>query len=175
MGGTTIWLVGMMGAGKTAVGRALAERLGVPFHDSDAEVEAEAGQSIPEIFAAEGEPAFRQRERAVIEKWTGQPGVIALGGGAMAQPGMAAHLSENGTAVYLRARVTTLLERIGDAASRPLLAGLDGPGRAARLADLLAEREQVYAASDVIVDADAGSPVEVAERVARALEGGEGA
>ena len=104
-----MWLVGMMGAGKSAVGPALAQRLECDFVDSDAEIEREAGCSIAELFAAEGEPCFRERERAAIEKLAGRPAVVALGGGAPAQPGAGEWLAATGCVVYLRARPETLV------------------------------------------------------------------
>jgi len=119
MAGATVWLVGMMGAGKTEVGRRLAVRLGRPFVDSDAEVEVEAGATVAEIFAREGEAGFRRRERAAIERVAGTSAVVSLGGGAMAQPGMPARLAGSGRTVYLRARPETLLARVGAAEERP--------------------------------------------------------
>ncbi|MBW2396641.1 MAG: shikimate kinase [Deltaproteobacteria bacterium] len=109
----TIWLVGMMGAGKSAVGEALAAKLGIPFLDTDAEIEHGAGLSIPKIFEAEGEAGFRARERGVIAGLAGKRAVISLGGGAIAQPGQAEALAAGGTVVYLRATVETLVTRIG--------------------------------------------------------------
>ncbi len=150
----TIWLVGLMGAGKTAVGAALAARLGVPFADSDAEIERAAGCTIPEIFEGEGEAAFRAREREAIARLATQAGVVALGGGAIAQPGQAAALAASGTVVYLRARPETLAARVGGNDGRPLLAGLDGPQRCARLAALLEERREAYESASVLVDTD---------------------
>lgn len=165
--GTTIWLVGMMGAGKSAVGRALARRLGRPFVDVDAEVEREARASVAEIFAREGETGFRARERAAIEKLAGRSLVAALGGGAVAQPGMAERLAESGTLVYLRARVSTLLERVGEAGERPLLAGLDAAGRERRLTELLAARAPYYEKAAVVIDTDGLGLEAVAEEAER--------
>jgi shikimate kinase len=173
MGGETIWLVGMMGAGKSAVGRALAARRGEPFADADAEVEAAAGRSVAEIFAAEGETAFRRLEREAIERLAGRPGVVALGGGAIAQPGVAERLRASGRVVYLRATPETLARRVGEARERPLLAGLDAEGRIARLRALLAEREPHYACADVVVDTD-GLDVEASAAAVAAALGAEG-
>jgi shikimate kinase len=174
MGGSTIWLVGMMGAGKSAVGRALARRRGEPFADSDAEVEAAAGRSVAEIFAHEGEAVFRRLEREAIERLAGRPGVVALGGGAIGQPGMAERLHATGRVVYLRARAETLARRVGEAHDRPLLAGLDADGRLARLRALLSERGPHYAGADLVVDTD-GLDVDAASAaVDAALEGAEG-
>lgn len=169
MGGSTIWLVGMMGAGKTVVGRALAALRGVPFFDSDAEVERAAGESVSAIFARRGEPAFRRLEREVIEQLAGRAAVVALGGGAVAQPGVVARIGETGRVVYLQVDVDTLLARIGAGEERPLLAGLRPEARRARLAALLAEREIHYGCADRVVPAGDGPPEEVARRVDRAL------
>ncbi len=168
-GGRTLWLVGMMGAGKSAVGPELARLLGLPFADADRLLEAEAGGTVAEIFEREGEAGFRDRERRVVESLAGRPLVVALGGGAVAQPGLAERVAAAGTVVYLRAGLDTLLERIGEGGGRPLLAGLDREGRRQRLSALLARREPVYLGADLVVDTDGLAPVEVAERIARAL------
>jgi shikimate kinase len=171
VGGSTIWLTGMMGAGKSAVGRALAERLGLPFADSDAEVEARVGCSVREIFAREGEPAFRRHERDVLAAWAGRPAVVALGGGAIAQPGAVARLRAAGRVVYLRASPETLAARVGGGEGRPLLAGLDAAGRVERLRALLAEREIHYGRADVVVDTDGLDVAAAAAAVQAALDG----
>jgi len=169
--GATIWLVGLMGAGKSAVGRALAERLGAPFADSDARVEAAAGRSVAAIFADEGEAGFRRREREALEALAGRPGVVALGGGAICQPGAAERLRASGTVVYLRARPETLAGRVGAAEGRPLLAGLDAEGRVARLRELLAAREIHYGRADVTIDTDDLDVEATSRAVAAALAG----
>lgn len=168
--GDTVWLVGMMGAGKSAAGSALARLLGVGFVDTDAQLEREGGREISEIFAEEGEEGFRARERAAIDALAGKPLVVALGGGAIAQPGMRERLAATGTIVYLRARPETLLERIGDAADRPLLAGLDRPRRVARVRALLAQREPLYSSAQVVIDTDGRSARDVASAVVRELD-----
>jgi 3-dehydroquinate synthase len=168
---TTIWLVGMMGAGKSDVGRRLAGRLGRRFVDSDAEIERAAGATIAELFAREGEPGFRARERASIEAAAGRGAVVALGGGAIAQPGAAARLARSGVVVWLRARPETLAARIGDAAERPLLADCAAAERAERLRRLLAEREPYYASARIAVDTDGLDADTVAARVAGELAG----
>jgi 3-dehydroquinate synthase len=167
----TLWLLGMMGAGKSAVGAALAAELGLPFLDLDREVEAAAGRSIAELFADEGEAGFRRRERAALDALAGRRVVVALGGGAPAQPGVPAHLAASGTRVYLRARPETLLARIGEAADRPLLAGLGPAERAAELGRLLAAREPAYLQAELVFDTDgldvAGVAAELARRLAQ--------
>jgi 3-dehydroquinate synthase len=159
----------MMGAGKSAVGRRLAARLGLPFADTDAEVERAAGRSVAEIFEGQGEPAFRAREREVVDRLAGRSAVVALGGGAMAQPGMAERLLATGTVVYLRARPETLAARVGEAAERPLLAGLAAERRLERLRALLAAREPFYRRAHAVIDTDALDPEAAAARVAEAL------
>ena len=163
----------MMGAGKTSVGRALASRLKRPFHDTDADVEREAGASVAEIFAGEGEAAFRVRERAAVARLVDVAAVVALGGGAMAEPETRALILAHGTSVYLRAKAETLLARVGEADTRPLLAGLDAEGRVARLRELLAQREPAYGLADHVVDTDGRTLEAVVETIA--LELGEAA
>ncbi len=162
-----------MGAGKSAVGPLLARELDRPYVDTDAEVEREAGATVAELFAREGEAAFRKREREAVEAVAGREVVVALGGGAIAQPGATARLAATGRIVYLRARPETLLARLGDAEARPLLAGLDAAGRLARITDLLAQRASSYEAAALVVDTDGRSPADVARLVLRGL--GEGA
>jgi shikimate kinase len=157
----------MMGSGKSTVGPLLAERLGRPFLDTDAAVEAAAGMSVPQIFAEEGEARFRARERAAIEAASGQGAVVALGGGAVAQPGVLELLRQSGTLVYLRAGVETLLARVGRGVGRPLLEAADDP--AAALESLLEARRARYESADFVVDTDGRSPDEVAVELARLL------
>lgn len=167
--GETIWLVGMMGAGKSAVGRALARRLGREFVDTDAEVEKQAGASVAEIFQVEGEEGFRARERAALEAVAGRPAVVALGGGAIAQPGAPERLAASGSVVYLQARPETLLARVADAETRPLLRGLDAAARLERIRRLLEAREDAYRTAGVIVETDALDVESVADALAARL------
>ncbi len=166
----TVWLVGMMGAGKSAVGRALAERLGRSFVDTDVEIERSMGLRVSDVFASEGEASFRAREREWIEKIAGEPAVVALGGGAIAQRGIPLRLAEAGTVVYLRARPERLLARLGERADRPLLAGLDRDGRLARLRELLEERRSSYETASIVVDTDRRAVAAVVSDVAERLE-----
>jgi shikimate kinase len=150
----TIVLVGLMGAGKTSVGKRLAAALGVPFVDSDTEIEAAAGMGIPEIFANLGEPAFRDGERRVIARLlAGPPCVLATGGGAFIEPRTRAEIARAATSVWLRADLDVLWDRVRDRPGRPLLAA-ENPR--AVLADLDRRRSPIYALADVVVDSRRG-------------------
>ncbi len=161
----------MMGAGKSTVGRRLAGLLGLRFVDADAEIERAAGRSVSEIFAAEGEAAFRAREREAVQALRETGAVVALGGGAIAQREVRDLLLGHGTVVHLRVSPEQALARVGDAERRPLLAGLTRAERLARLAELLREREPAYASADIVVDTDARTADEVAQHVAAKLGG----
>ena len=154
----TVVLVGLMGAGKTSVGKRLAESLGVPFRDSDDEIEAAAGMSIPEIFASMGEPAFRAGERKVIARLLDMPPqVLATGGGAFMNAETRALIAEKGVSVWIKADLDTLVERTSRRADRPLLQG--GDPRAI-LGRLMTERHPVYAEAAITVDSTGGAPHE---------------
>lgn len=143
-------LVGFMGTGKSAVGRVLAKRLGRRLIDVDQLIEARAGRSVAQVFAEQGEPYFRRRERAAI-RWAARQShaVIATGGGAIIDPANLRVLRRAGWIVCLSASVQTLLRRLGDAAHRPLLAG---PDRRRRIVALLRQRRPAYAQADYTVD-----------------------
>jgi shikimate kinase len=160
----------MMGAGKSTVGRKLASRLGRRFVDADAEIERAAGRSVPEIFASEGEASFRNRELSAVQGLLGSGAVVALGGGAVTQSSIRQAIAGSGTVIYLRAAPETLLERVGDAGSRPLLAGLGPQERLLRLQELLADREAAYAEADLCIDTDSLDPGELVERLVGSLE-----
>jgi shikimate kinase/3-dehydroquinate synthase len=137
-----IFLVGLMGAGKTTIGRLLARRLGMRFIDSDHAIEARTGASIPWIFEIEGEASFRRREADIIRELTAQRGIVlATGGGAVLDPASRALLAERGTVIYLRASVGSILQRTAHDKSRPLLQTAD-PRR--RLEELTLQREPLY-------------------------------
>lgn len=165
----SVVLVGMMGAGKTAVGTHLARVLGVPFRDSDDEIVKAANMSIAEIFARDGEDFFRQKESQVLVRLlAGRPGVLSTGGGAWLAEANRKAIAEAGVAVWLRADLDLLWQRVRHKSTRPLLRTPDPLGT---LRDLLAAREPVYAQAGLIVDSLPGLSVEaMAERVITALQ-----
>ena len=150
-GARSVFLVGLMGAGKSTAGRLLARRLKRAFHDSDHEVERRCGVRIPVIFDIEGEKGFRAREAAVIAELTAVPDVVlATGGGAVLDPASRRLLAERGTVVYLHAPPAALHERVRQDRNRPLLATADPE---ARLRQLYAERDPLYREiADIVVD-----------------------
>ncbi|MBL27750.1 MAG: shikimate kinase [Rhodospirillaceae bacterium] len=146
----SIVLVGLMGAGKTTIGRRLAGRLGLGFIDADSEIEKAAHCSIPDIFETHGETAFRDLERRVIARLLAQPPhVLATGGGAFMDPETRRLIAESSTSVWLRADIEILLKRVARRHTRPLLERGD---RREILEALIAERYPVYGEADVIVD-----------------------
>jgi shikimate kinase len=159
----TVALVGLMGAGKTSIGRRLAQRLGLPFIDADAEVEAAAGTTIEEIFQRHGEAAFRDGERRVIARLLDQPThVLATGGGAFMDPSTRALLKARSITVWLRADLELMLSRIGRRNNRPLLTA--GDPRTV-LQQLMAGRYPLYGEADITVDSIDGPPDETLEGV----------
>ncbi len=162
-------LVGMMGAGKTAVGTHLARVLAVPFLDSDDEIVKAANRSIAEIFARDGEAFFRQKESQVIARLlAGPPGVLSTGGGAWLAEANRAAISGAGVAVWLRADLDLLWQRVRHKNTRPLLRTPDPHGT---LKALLEAREPVYALADLVVDSRPGLSIDaMAERVLATLE-----
>ncbi|WP_082488954.1 bifunctional shikimate kinase/3-dehydroquinate synthase AroKB [Duganella sp. Leaf61] len=146
-----VFLVGLMGAGKTTIGRILARKLGLRFVDSDHEIEARTGASIPWIFEIEGEPSFRRREAEVIRELTGQQDlVLATGGGAVLDPDNRAHLKARGMVIYLRTTVNSILQRTAHDKNRPLLQTAD-PRK--KLEELMAVRDPLYMEiADIVID-----------------------
>lgn len=162
-----IALVGMPGSGKSSTGRILAARLGVPFRDSDELVEQAAGATVAQLFAAEGEAAFRARERAVIAAQAGRgPLVLATGGGAMAETLTRACLLDRFVTIWLDASPGTLAARLAGTDGRPLLGGAD---RLRSLDRLLRERRTFYAQAALHVGVDRCDPAAASDRIVRAL------
>src|SRR4029079_9306220 len=163
-----LFLVGMMGAGKTTLGRALARRLGREFADTDKVLVERTGVPVTTIFEIEGEDGFRRRESTVLAELAAQDGlVIATGGGAILSEANRELMRTHGTVIYLRARLENLWERTRQDTTRPLLRT---PDRRATLGELLPAREPLYSeAAHVIVDTGAQSAASLANKVIAAL------
>jgi shikimate kinase len=143
LGGRSIVLIGMMGAGKSSIGRRLASRLGIPFIDADTEIESAAGMTIPEIFEKHGEPYFRAGEARVIARLLDNgPQVLATGGGSVMDPQTRALISQKGISIWLKADIDVLLKRTKRRNDRPLVE---------KIKDLLPVREPIYAQADIII------------------------
>ena len=168
---TSLFLIGPMGSGKTAVGRQLARALGLPFHDSDAEVERRTGVDIPYIFEKEGEAGFRQREREALVALTALEGIVlATGGGAVLLPENRRRLAERGCVVYLKTSVAQQADRVRHGRNRPLLAA-GGEDADSRLTELMDMRAPLYAEiADIVVPTDGKRVNSVAEHILRELE-----
>jgi shikimate kinase len=150
LGQSSLVLIGLMGAGKSAVGRRLAASLNLPFTDADSEIEAAAGQSIAEIFAEHGEAYFRTGERKVIARLLENgPQVLATGGGAYMDPETRAAVKEHGISIWLKASLRVMMKRVGRRDNRPLLQ-VDNPETVMK--KLMAERNPVYAEADITVE-----------------------
>ena len=149
LGEKSVVLVGMMGAGKTSIGRRLATVLRLPFVDADMEIEKAANLSVPEIFAQYGEAHFREGEQRVTARLLANgPAVLATGGGAFMSEQTRRSCREHGVTVWLKADVPVLLERVRKKGNRPLLSGPDPEGA---LRGLLMEREKIYALADLSI------------------------
>lgn len=166
----SILLVGMMGSGKSVVGRALADRLGWELVDTDREIEQRAGVSISEIFRRDGEDGFRSLERRVLEELPRERAVVALGGGAVVSDRNREILASKGVHVWLDARPETLASRVGEGRDRPLLDGHAGPARIRELSVLLQERRPAYEQAEIRVNTDDCSIHEVADTILDRLE-----
>ncbi len=171
LGQRSIVLVGLMGCGKSAIGRRLAAKLALPFVDADEEIEKAAGKSIEDIFADHGEPYFREGERKVLSRLLRSgPQVLATGGGAFMNEETRATVAEHGVSVWLRAELPLLVRRVAKRGNRPLLKGGDPE---AVLQSLITTRYPVYAQADLTVESrDVPHEVivaEIAERLGQHL------
>ncbi|MCB1483780.1 MAG: shikimate kinase [Hyphomicrobiaceae bacterium] len=150
LGSRSIVLVGLMGCGKSSIGKRLAARLGLPFIDADEEIETVAAKSISEIFADHGEDFFRDRERKVICRLLTQgPQVLATGGGAYMHPETRKAISASGISVWLKAELCVLMRRVSKRDTRPLL---KTPNPEATMRKLMDARYPVYALADIVVE-----------------------
>jgi len=165
--GRSVVLVGLMGAGKTSIGRRVAARMGLPFRDADAEIELAAGCSIPELFRRYGEQDFRDGERRVIRRLlASDPLVLATGGGAYMDPDTRAAIRDEAVAVWLRCKLSTLVRRVATRHNRPLLQSGDP---AEILGRLMEQRHPVYAEADITVDCGDEPPDYTTAKVLQAL------
>ncbi len=165
-------LVGLMGAGKTTIGRRLAQSLSLPFVDADQEIVEAAGCSIADIFEIYGEEVFRDLEqRVMLRLLEAEPSVIATGGGAYINPVIRAGIRKKGRAIWLKADLDVLLERVGRRDTRPLLKSGD---RKAIMARLMEERYPVYEEAELVIDSNTGSHEGVVEAIVDALAAREG-
>ena len=163
----TIALVGMMGVGKSTVGKKLADSLSAPFVDSDDEIERAAGLSVHEIFRMHGEPEFRRGERRVIERLlNGPPIVLATGGGAYMDPDTRALLKQTATTIWLRADLDLIWKRVNRRDTRPLLKQ-ENPKQV--LADLLTVRAPIYAEADFAIDSGDGPASDAVKAIREAM------
>lgn len=163
----TVVLVGLMGAGKTNIGRRLATRLNLSFFDSDNEIETAAGETIEEIFRNRGEAVFREGERRVIARLLKSPvHILATGGGAFMDPSTRLLIGRRGVSVWLRAELDVLLARVARRNNRPLLQQSDPR---AVLAELIERRHPIYAEADIVIDSGEGAAEQTTARVIAAL------
>lgn len=164
----TIVLVGLMGAGKSTVGRRLAVELGLPFHDADHEIEKAAGCSISDFFERFGEPAFREGERRVIARLLAAPRhVLATGGGAFMDPATRNIIRRFGISVWLKADIDLLMARVLKRPTRPLLKTADPRATMERL---MQERYPVYAEADITIESSGGPHETVVQRIVSQLK-----
>jgi shikimate kinase len=173
LGRRSVVLVGMMGAGKSSVGRRVALRLGIPFVDADTEIEKAAGMAITDIFAIRGEAEFRAGEaRVILRLLEGGPQVLATGGGAFINPDTRAAIAAKGISIWLKAEPDVLMKRIKRRQDRPLLHTADP---AATLRKLLEEREPVYALADLTVQSREVTHDRIVDEIVSAIAGRVGA
>jgi len=170
LGGRSIVLVGMMGVGKSSIGRRLAARLGVPFVDADAEIEKAAGMSIADIFARHGEAYFRSGEARVIARLLDSgPQVLASGGGAVMNPDTRTAIKAKGVSIWLKAEIDVLLRRVAKRKSERPMLHTDDPSETLR--QLLIAREPVYAQADLTVQSHEGPHDAIVAEIMQALSG----
>jgi shikimate kinase len=168
LGGRSIVLVGMMGAGKTSIGRRLANLLHLPFLDADTEIEKAANLTIPEIFEHYGEAHFREGEERVLARLLASgPAVVATGGGAFMSEETRQRCRENGVTIWLKADAPVLLERVRKKSNRPLL---NHPDQDQVMRRLLAEREPIYRQADIMVASREGPHQAVIAEIVAALD-----
>ena len=173
LGRRSVVLVGMMGAGKSSVGRRVALRLSIPFVDADTEIEKAAGMAITDIFAIRGEAEFRAGEaRVILRLLEGGPQVLATGGGAFINPDTRAAIAAKGISIWLKAEPDVLMKRIKRRQDRPLLHTADP---AATLRKLLEEREPVYALADLTVQSREVTHDRIVDEIVSAIAGRVGA
>ena len=164
----TIVLIGMMGAGKSSVGRKLATRLGLPFFDADSEIEAAAGMTITQFFEQYGEPEFRKGERRVIARLLESPAhVLSTGGGAFMDPETRSLIRTKAVSIWLKADLNVLIDRAMRKNDRPLL---QTTNPRETMQKLLATREPVYAEADIIIESDDRPVDETVERVVKEID-----
>ena len=169
LGPRSVVLVGMMGAGKSSIGRRLALRLGIPFVDADVEIEKAAGMTISDIFAIRGETEFRTGEaRVILRLLESGPQVLATGGGAFTNPDTRSAIGAKGISIWLKAEFDVLMKRIRRRHDRPLLK-TDDPG--ATLRKLIEEREPVYALADLTVQSREVMHEKIVDEIVGALAG----
>ncbi|MFN8543524.1 MAG: shikimate kinase [Candidatus Binatia bacterium] len=169
---TQIILTGFMATGKSEIGRRLARALGRVFVDTDGLIEASAGRTVADIFAADGEAGFRALEREAVERAAAVPdAVVATGGGTLLDPENRRRLATSGVIVCLTADPDEILRRVGDTSVRPLLAGASNGNRIDRIRELLEERAAVYGLAQHRVDTTGLTPDEVVERVSALVAG----
>jgi len=167
LGARSVVLVGMMGAGKSSIGRRLAGRLGIPFADADSEIETAHRMSIPDIFSTYGEAYFRAGETRVIARLLESgPQVLATGGGAFMNPDTRAAIGRNGVSIWLKAEFDVLMRRVKRRQDRPLMR-TDDPAETLR--NLMAERYPVYALADITIQSREVPHEKIVEEIVEAL------
>jgi shikimate kinase len=167
LGARSIVMIGLMGAGKTSIGKRLAACLDMPFSDADQEIEKAAGKTINDIFAENGETYFRDGERRVIARLLNDgPKVLATGGGAFMNPETRARIADRGVSVWLRADIDTLMARVSRRDNRPLL---KSPNPRGLMEKLIADRYPIYALADIVIESSDVAHEHIVAEIVRAL------